>query len=344
MLIAALATVLLSGSAKAVVLHSELPEDQRRSVQYDLATLDKLAPLADEDTAAAAAKMGISGTVTSASLREWLEARMTYVVPQDWDYQKALKVKKQGQAYPNPGIFPTIEQGGKTASDGDGEVKPGTPTVVMANFGTALYFAGKQMGSLLSVQIDSRHRDDILSARIGIIKVGQGLFDKIMRADKDTADTETNSLLRLSVFFHESRHSDGNGTSLGFLHALCPEGHRLAGYNACDRNRNGPYTVGALMTKLLLKQCANCSTPGKEMLRASVLDSFGRVIQKSLVKPDALTLAMLEAKVTLCDVSKVINKPEGADCPENRRLLEAAKKGTEVETVDLDAAPEMIAR
>jgi len=334
MMIAAFAALLISGNAQAeIVLQADMIESQRRTIRYDFGVLDRLVPLDDADSAAAAAKMGLAGKLTADSLREWLEARVKYIVPQEWNYQTQVKVG-EFQNYPNRGLMPTIEEGKKSEQSGKA-------VIVMSNLGGALYLYGKENYRLLTVEIDRRHREKIKSPRIGLIQVGEGLFSDKMRIEPES-DTEANALLRLAVYFHESRHSDGNGTSILFAHAVCPTGHAYAGSNACDRNRNGPYTVGAHMTKVLLNQCTNCTTAAKEALRLRVVDSFSRVIQTTNVPATLASKAMLEANVVLCDTKKILNQPEPAECAEYRRKLELTKKGVEVPTIDLDASPESI--
>lgn len=330
-----------------VILHPDLEEEHRRAIQYDLAVLDRLAPKDDDDTSAAAAKMGITGKVDATSLREWLETRLRYVVPQSWEFKSRITTTLDSQPYPNPGVFPVLETATKQATDGPGEAKPGEVTIVMMNLGTSLYFSGKKLAKLITLEIDPRHRERILSPRLGLIKVGQGLFSKRFRADTATANTPGNALMRLGTFFHESRHSDGNGLSLGFIHAVCPDDPSYgpyAGMHACDRNRNGPYTVGKAVMKVMLKQCDSCSEPAKEAIRAKILDSASRVIQMTRIPPNELSVATLKAKVLLCDIAPTLKRAEDPDCPDARRRFAEALLGSSVATTDIDPAPESITR
>jgi acyl-CoA-binding protein len=336
------ATSLLISQAQAIEFHRDLPEDQRRSMEYDLAVLDRVVPKDDDASAEAAKKMGIDGKLSATSLRAWLETRTHYIVPQDWDIQAAAKVESM-ETYPNSDLMPDVETPTKQASDGKGEPAKGTVTVVMANIGTAIYYWGKQSMSELSLDLGLRKRVKVLSPRLGLIKVGQGLFSERFRIEKETADTNANALLRLATLFHESRHSDGNGKSLGFFHAVCAEG-KYAGYNACDRNRNGPYTVGANTLKGLLAQCDQCSVAAKESLRTQMLDSYSRVIQETSVPKSDLETTLLKAQVMLCDMNKQFGKPEADNCPALRAQLAASVEPTKVPTTDLDANPETLAK
>jgi len=341
-LVALLTSGVLPASQASIYLHSDLPEDQRRSIEYDLATLDRLVPIDDADTAEAAKKMGITGKVDATSLRAWLEERVRYIVPQDWTFADKIKPGKDIVSYPHADAFPVIEKATKTPSNGKGEASG--VTIAMANIGAALYMGGKQMMRVLTLEIDRKHKEKILSPRIGLIQVGQGLFATKFRADQETADTPANSLLRLATFFHESHHSDGNGTSLAFVHAVCAEG-TYAGYSACDRNRNGPYTIGAEVLRLLMKQCDQCGVAAKEALRAQMADSFSRVIQKTPGPSTDIQTTLLEAKVLLCDLKEKFGEPVDPTCPADRKALADAKNASPlVDTTDWDATPEALAR
>lgn len=330
-----------------ILLHPDLTEGQRRSIQFDLATLDHLAPKDDRDTAEAALKMGITGKVDARILREWLETRLRYVVPQSWDFQTRATTVSNFGSYPNPGIFPVIEKSTKKAANGPGEAKAGEVTIVMMNLGASLYFSGKKLSKLITLEIDPLHREPLLSPRLGLVKIGKGLFSERFRGDLETADTDGNALLRLATFFHESRHSDGNGTSLGFLHAVCPQEESYgpyAGMHACDRNRNGPYTVGKSMMKVMLKQCESCSDSAKEAIRAKILDSASRVIRTTNVPSTERSTTFLRMNVSLCDFALAMGRMQTPECGAMRRRLATALLGTVVDTVDLDAEPEMIER
>jgi hypothetical protein len=78
--------------------------------------------------------------------------------------------------------------------------------------------------------------------------------------------------------FHEARHSDGTGLSTGFTHAICPAYHAYGGYAACEKSTNGPYSIGAMAERLLLKNCKACAPEELMSIAAGVLDSFSRVL------------------------------------------------------------------
>ena len=149
----------------------------------------------------------------------------------------------------------------------------------MSNLSSALFLTGKESGTQVAfINIPGIGRVKAPSVRVGITKVGAGLFLPVDRSKQGKNTSYASSLYRLSIMMHEARHSDGNGRSVGFKHAVCPKGHDFEGYTSCDRNLNGPYTLGAVFLKSVLANCESCSEKEKENLRLRALDSLGRVI------------------------------------------------------------------
>jgi len=349
-------TSFLMASAQAtILLHKDLPVDQRRSLEFDLATLDKISPKDDASTAEAADKMGISGRVAGTALRAWLEERVHYIVPQDWKASRN-EPKASLASYPNSGVFPEIEMPTKSPSNEkvvaskklstkqDGSAPKKSVTLVMLNIGSGLYMKGKLSNVMLSLKIDGEHSEPILSPRTGIIQIGQGLFEKSSRVEKSSAETEANSIYRLMTFFHEARHSDGNGISLGFLHAVCPEGHSYAGYAACDRSQNGSYRIGAVMAKVLINQCEHCSIAAKEALRADMLDSYDRILKTTPRPNSELEILTLKLQLTLCNIKYSSGKIQSPECASYVDEIKKAEDSAIVPTIDLDPTPETLAR
>jgi len=182
--------------------------------------------------------------------------------------------------YENPGVFPDKETATKSR-DASGD-KP--RYVVMANMGPAFYAYGKEMGDLFGAKLDGIGMVPIRSPRVGLLLIGEGLFKPLLErsgwAGQDM-NTEAYRIVRLGALFHEARHSDGNGKSLGFHHAVCPDEHDYAGRLVCDRSSNGSYTIGGIMEKSLSDACETCSVGEREALRLYTLDSFNRVIPGS---------------------------------------------------------------
>jgi hypothetical protein len=154
--------------------------------------------------------------------------------------------------------------------------------VVMSNVGAALYMQAKQYGVLIALMVedkDSVEKIFINSPRAGLLMIGQGLF--YGAKSEEELNQYANSLLRISTFAHEGRHSDGHGKHISFGHNKCPQGHAMANEYACDFNGNGPYAVGGILSWEMAKNCPaeKCSEKDKLRLKADALDSFSRIMK-----------------------------------------------------------------
>jgi hypothetical protein len=108
--------------------------------------------------------------------------------------------------------------------------------------------------------------------------------------------TKITSALRTSTLVHEARHSDCTGgmdsddvgriraggmpasTECFYRHVDCPKGHPMAGLEACDEIAWGAYTMGALFSAALAKNCTNCSEEEKQQALMVTMDGFSRVL------------------------------------------------------------------
>lgn len=228
--------------------------------------------------------MGLSNlNATSAS--KWLGDRVKYIIEQsNLTYTQLLKnkvlfIEQEDASYPNAGLSPHSFNANKQGKN---------DSLLMTNTGSTLYFTGKKDSRLYGINIASNEFSKrpiqviVDSPRAGIIQVGNGLFSPLYTPNTADENSLANSINRLGTFFHEARHSDGNGTSLGFFHSKCPAGHDMAGAFACDENLNGPYNVGALMILEMIKSCGdNCSEKEKEFLKITALDSANRIIYRT---------------------------------------------------------------
>ncbi len=217
------------------------------------------------------------------SLEKWLFTRVRYIVPEFSEkvFLARIGVVEKDYFYENRSEISKL--------DIDKQYQKNAPVLIMSNLGTGLYFFGKSTPEkyLIGLKIHrglSRQKViSITSPRVGIIQIGKGLFLKRFEAAKKS-DHPVNSLMRLATFFHEARHSDGNGKSLGFMHDLCPKGHSYQGLYACDRNLNGPYTVGGHIQVAFALNCSGCNYRQRSVLLAKSADSFNRVIKETLTK------------------------------------------------------------
>ena len=269
-------TTLLLSATQAVPLNirfaNDIPTAQSDLMNQDIRLIRSL-QVESSDPQLTSQITELFGAVRSGTDYEsWLAQRAQVIVAENFTPDRnTIRVIREQHFFRNREL-PEIEQG-RTPPRG-GRVK-----LVMSNLGAGIYFFGKSSGAILGLAIPGLNTITVNSPRAGIFQIGEGHFLPLLRRSGGTENnTYANSLMRLTTFFHEARHSDGNGPSLGFMHAVCPEGHDYAGYNACDANTNGPYTVGAVFLKSVIANCAACSEAEKEALRNAYTDSFSRMI------------------------------------------------------------------
>ncbi len=221
--------------------------------------------------------------ISAGDLHQWLEDRVQYILAPNFDPSQPGQGFYSGQAfnYENPNVFPIIDSGSPFRSMGPGD---SNPTLLMQNLGAMYYFEGKKEGRLIGLNIPGSGPALLTSPRVGVIQLGANLFP-----DGPLQPSRYNYVLLLATLFHEAHHSDGNGTSLGFFHAVCPPGHEYAKYLACDRTLNGPYKLGAIFEKTLIGNCAQCSVKETEMLNGLVADNLSRVLPASTVDGKTVT-------------------------------------------------------
>ncbi len=277
-----------------IILSKNIKPKLRDGIEHDLAVLENLKfnelPSPDTLTLMKLDKF------SNETLKNWLETRVNYVIEENALSDLKLKLKKvvfverENVIFPNSLVLPYALDVKSTSTDAEDD-----GITVMTNSGAGLYLAGKKASQVYSLKISRGYLKKPLrvlaeSPRVGIIQIGEGLFERQLTINNENPKAIANSLNRLATFFHEARHSDGNGKSLAFAHSPCPKGHDYAGALACDENLNGPYTIGASVTKEFIKACGvDCSEREKEMLLIMALDSYGRVI-KTNSKGKASTL------------------------------------------------------
>lgn len=329
-----------------ITLSTKIKNSQEKAIERDLKTLSefKFSEEGSEDTLF---YFGIQ-SLTNEDLEEWLDARVSWIIPET--EPSKLKLIEGGAAtYPDNGM-PIIEMP---------SVKPsGKGVVVMSNIGTALYFSGKQskqkVGLKIKTSLFKREKVMIDSPRAGVIMIGEGLFMRRLQINRQKDESVANSLGRLQTFFHEARHSDGHGKHLGFFHAVCPEGHDYAGVNACDRNMNGPYSIGSSLMKEFIKNCEDCSESEKEVMKLVWLDSLNRVIKDTEIIADnnnfeiktlEIDIALKETLITLASTDQERQKLTAELLELKKKLKELAKAEGLLELVPSpihDPAPEKI--
>lgn len=299
-LITAMAFSFLAQSAQADIgFASSVPKDQKKQLIQDMFYM------ANQPWAADTKLLQLMGLSSNDGLTvlNWVDNRVRYVVPEDFELNEKNIYQVSDNYFPEPSETPTFEKPTNTPDSGG---STSTVKTVMSNIGGAVYVIGKMQHSILGLKIDDQ-KIPVTSTRIGILKVGSGLFaaDQLLKVSNDS---EVARHFRLGTLVHEARHSDGRGAAAGFLHATCPAGHRLAGYAACDRSSNGPYSVGAQFEFMALQNCTNCSESDKELLNKMAADSYDRVIsaQPSNVQSDlnSTIISTYTMLLQLCDSSK----------------------------------------
>jgi hypothetical protein len=204
------------------------------------------------------------------NMHNWLINRVKYIVGESFELNdKNISVIKF--VFPST---PLAETPVKPVTTVTTDMKVST---VMSNLGSALYMVGKRNGTAFGLNLGFFNKLYAMSPRVGILQVGEGLFLEKYVLNPDVL-APVNSISRLATMFHEARHSDSNGKTTSLMHAYCPTGHGYAGYAACENVGNGPYTVGALSERHMMKNCSTCNTAEKTGLAARVVDSFSRVL------------------------------------------------------------------
>jgi hypothetical protein len=217
--------------------------------------------------------------LSGSSLSTWLKERVRYLLSPDISQYRVGAVLAESRSY---------EVTRLPSSDPEE-----TRGMAAAMTGAGLYQAGKQMRSensdvnYLMIEVNNSWIH-LNHQRNGVMQIGPALFDPRYMPNSSFQDSYANTAVRVETLFHEARHADGNsvGRSLGFYHAICPEGAGVAEEYvkkpACDSNANGPYTVGAKILKAYIEKCGDlCSIQDRTVLEGFMLDSLSRVVKRS---------------------------------------------------------------
>lgn len=336
--------------ARTIRFESKIKKSYKSIMKKDLKRLRQMRYSGNTDRNSLRV-MGLSEMTTS-SMLEWLENRVQVVIAQAEFKDIDIRIVSNNYTFPynTKAQRPILEM-----NEQMDRLQKVQATTVMSNIGSAIYATGKFTDILYGVKLKARklkrfHK--VTSPRVGMIMIGDGHFMKKFDINKNNTKAISNSINRLSTFFHEARHSDGHAKSLGFFHAKCPTGHEYENLNACDRNLNGPYTVGSIATKEFTKACGKkCSQVSVDVLKMRYLDSLNRVIRKTVIGHDSKRLKKLirlrdtyitiienniykgeeleKAKARLVTIMKFIEEINRSDM-----------KSSEIKSIFWDAAPE----
>jgi hypothetical protein len=290
-----MATTCTGANALDITLSKSINSGLRAKIERDLKVVENF-NFADSSNAFTLSTLGLE-KLDAQSASVWLNDRVKYIVSENATslfnllFKRAVYVERTGVLFPNATIIPySLDESSETSLEKNllqagNRVESKQTFVVMLNIGTGLYYGGKQSSSVLGMKVSKgffkkAERVNVESPRTGIIQIGEGLFSPQLTINSKKPDAIANSIFRLGTLFHEARHSDGNGESLGFLHITCPKGHTYEGQAACDENLNGPYMVGALMLAEMTRSCGeNCTEKETETLKVMIADSLSRVLQ-----------------------------------------------------------------
>lgn len=251
-----------------VVQDGSVPQDQRDLIDADLKNLSELnlgnIPAQDLQI------VGV-GSFQGPELVNWFKTRVRYIVGESFDYENAASIV--GNLFYRPQVFSRVTPTEEILTSN-------SLTTIMVNLGAALYRYGKQNSEILTLDVGGQ-TIYVKSPRVGVIQIGEGLFSawSVRNAPKDS---RANSLIRLSVFFHEARHSDGNGDNVTFPHAMCPDWHDYGGNYSCDSHLNGPYVVDSIMLRNLRSACTDCSNTDIQTFKAFQADAESRLLPNSV--------------------------------------------------------------
>ena len=282
---AAKAIIITDPSRVEAQITSDVPSEAKALLLKDFTRLEKTSI---KDSNSEATKIFGIPSINQQTLIHWLNERIQYIVSDRF----LDKEKIQNGILPSYVTVLSNEHNFENKNELPDVLRPEGQARSIAfalaeNYGALLYLIGKSTNSLFGLLIPGE--EDFIavnSPRIGLLGVGQNLFQDWMKENIRFQDKslkgELDSLLateyRLGIIFHEARHSDGNGRSLGFFHAKCPVDHDYAGQFACDSSLNGAYSIGGAYLKLASQACDDCSEKDKEVLRVFSLDAFSRVL------------------------------------------------------------------
>jgi len=260
------ALAFLAGCAEGVVFQfdSSVPADQRELMELDLSRLNSIElPQASTDDLAT---VGV-GALSPIALNDWLSKRTKYIVGESFSWKVNSRIISRS-APKTPVIV-----AGNVLKD---PFSAASAKTVMWNLGSFLYLDGKEQSQTYAIDLEAE-RMEVFTPRVGIVQIGEGLFS--VNAVKNTPlDAYANSLLRIATYFHESRHTDGNGEHAAYPHTACPSGHQYAELYACENNLNGPYAIQAVLLRYFYSGCQECSETELAGLMLSLADYQSRVL------------------------------------------------------------------
>lgn len=285
-------------NAREIEISAKVSKSHRASIERDLEVLRRLQ--FSKTPPRALEILGLK-RLDNITAYDWLTQRVGYIVA-DQKFEKVSELVKKKIVYEkqyNVDYFEMINLKKLITSDEtkDKVEEKAEAITVMSNIGTSIYNWGKANSRTVGFKFLDADNDEafinITSPRTGIIEIGEGLFSPRKTINPRRPKSVANSIARLVTFFHEARHSDGNGASLGFYHSMCPAKHDMEGQYACDENLNGAYSVGAVMFVEMIVACEDeCTLSEKEVLKIAAMDSLSRVQKTTKSGRDSIDLSI----------------------------------------------------
>lgn len=326
--IAALMGTQAQAAAVSLSYGSTMPAEQIDRLNADVAAISTMKFV---DASGEIQRIMKLPDTSAASMEGWLAERAHFVVGESFEISANTIVPVEPITTAIAQLshsFNPLDAAAAIAPGGTSAAAPRRARIIMSNIGTALYAMGKQNGFVLGVKLQGEEGVILRSPRVGLFQVGEGLFQTLHPSLPASALADPlHVAFRMETLFHEARHDDGNKTSLGFMHTICPAGHDYAGVPACDIPSNGPYRIGAMFLRSLIEGCGTngCQPGAREVLTMMYADNANRVL--SPMPHDKITVAS-----DLCTRLNAV-KPGNSIC--NAPAVAAA-------VVEWDDSPEVI--
>lgn len=272
--------------AEHIVFANDVPSLQQSALLADLKVIETWDGLLSENQKAKIQSLFEVPTVSGSELSYWFQSRIKYIVgANSANYTIGLVY--------GPDQRVGLQELATEESEEEAKFTGGV------NVGSALYLTAleeKASRPNLSyiVMLVNDQWVPVLSPRVGIMGIGQALFNTSFPVNPVNQRAVSNSIKRLAVLYHEARHSDGNSGSgsTGFPHVVCPNSRLIPsefiGVPACDDMSNGAYSVGAAIIDPLIASCERtrrCNDVEVSVLNAIRADYLSRVVrEESLVK------------------------------------------------------------
>lgn len=292
--------------ATSLLFAEDVDDSTIDAIERALSSLDQLEPIAPNPRFQ---PLFQTRELSSSLLRRWFQERVKIAVSDtfslDHDLTEIIPLDNgETWSYPATDRLPNPRQGlsskdseyqGSSSAPESLGFDPKSPSVnqptrLMTNLGAMIYWYGKKAsvgsddgaGRFFAARFSNHLPElEIVSPRVGLVRIGAEFSapQSELHTGQENSNPSIDDAIRLSILFHEARHSDGHGRSLGFMHSPCPKGHDYEGLSACDFAKNGPYMIAAAMIKLKLDRCTKCSSQDLTILRLVRADQMGRLIQ-----------------------------------------------------------------